>query len=69
LAFFFEQLPFASAGWLVCVPPGGASRADFKSTYGRNFGVRLHTQINRVSASIMSCFGSENGKIFTIFNQ
>jgi hypothetical protein len=38
-------LTFFSSCLSTSTPPGGAWRADFKSIYGRNFGVRLLTQI------------------------
>jgi hypothetical protein len=38
-------LTFFSSCLSTSAPPGGAWRADFKSIYGRNFGVRLLTQI------------------------
>jgi hypothetical protein len=38
-------LTFFSSCLSTSAPPGGAWRADLKSIYGRNFGVRLLTQI------------------------
>jgi hypothetical protein len=38
-------LTFFSSCLSASAPPGGALRADFKSIYGHNFGVRLLTRI------------------------